>query len=85
MSLTILRTGAKKPFDVALTRAVIQVDTDKFRREGDVGYIRLPGFNDQTTSGLEHAVQQLKKQIGPGIKGYIIDLRNNPGGLSIRP
>ena len=81
VTLTILRTGAKKPFDVALTRAIIQVDTDKFRREGDVGYIRLPGFNEQTTSGLEHAVQQLKKQIGPGIKGYIIDLRNNPGGL----
>src|SRR5271170_1145021 len=81
VTLTILRTGAKKPFDVALTRAVIQVDTDKFRREGDVGYIRLPGFNEQTTSGLEHAVQQLRKKIGPGIKGYVIDLRNNPGGL----
>jgi carboxyl-terminal processing protease len=81
VTLTILRTGAKKPFDVALQRAVIQVDTDKFRREGDVGYIRLPGFNEQTTSGLEHAVQQLKKQIGPGLKGYVIDLRNNPGGL----
>jgi carboxyl-terminal processing protease len=81
VTLTILRNGAKKPFDVALTRAVIQVDIDKYRREGDVGYIRLPGFNEQTTSGLEHAVKELKKQIGPGIKGYIIDLRNNPGGL----
>ncbi|HKD22597.1 MAG TPA: S41 family peptidase [Rhizomicrobium sp.] len=81
VTLTILRTGAKKPFDVALTRAVIQVDVDKFHREGDVGYIRLPGFNEQTTSGLEHAVKELKKQIGPGLKGYVIDLRNNPGGL----
>jgi len=81
VTLTILRNGAKKPFDVALTRAVIQVDTDKFRREGDVGYIRLPAFNERTTSGLEHAVYELKKQIGPGVKGYVIDLRNNPGGL----
>jgi carboxyl-terminal processing protease len=64
-----------------LTRAIIQVDTDKFRREGDVGYIRLPGFNEGTEAGLSHAIRELKKQIGPGIKGYVLDLRNNPGGL----
>ena len=81
VTLTVLRNGAKKPFDVALTRAVIQVDTDKSRREGDIGYIRLPAFNERTTSGLEKAVYDLKKQIGPGVKGYVIDLRNNPGGL----
>jgi len=81
VTLTILRTGAKKPFDVSLTRAIVQVDTDKFRREGDIGYIRLPGFNELTTSGLEHAVRELKREIGPGLKGYVLDLRNNPGGL----
>src|ERR1700760_2953587 len=79
--LTILREGEKKPFDVTLQRAVVQVDADTWRKEGDIGYIRLPGFNEQTASGLEKAVRELKKQIGPGIKGYIIDLRNNPGGL----
>ncbi|HXR95841.1 MAG TPA: S41 family peptidase [Rhizomicrobium sp.] len=79
--LTILREGEKKPFDVSLQRAVVQVDADTWRREGDIGYIRLPGFNEQTASGLEKGVRELKKQIGPGIKGYIIDLRNNPGGL----
>ncbi len=46
-----------------------------------MGYIRLPGFNEQTESGLAHAIRELKKQIGPGIKGYVLDLRNNPGGL----
>ncbi|MBV8594262.1 MAG: S41 family peptidase, partial [Caulobacteraceae bacterium] len=71
----------KKPWDVVLTRANVQVDSDKFHREGDIGYIRLPGFNEQTAQGLEHAVHELKKQIGPGIKGYVVDLRNNPGGL----
>jgi carboxyl-terminal processing protease len=81
ITLTILREGEKKPFDVTLQRAVVQVDADTWRREGDVGYIRLPGFNEQTASGLEKGVRELKKQIGPGIKGYIIDLRNNPGGL----
>src|SRR6202008_3109727 len=49
--------------------------------EGDGGYVRLPGFNEQTSEGLENAVRDLKKQIGPGIKGYVLDLRNNPGGL----
>ena len=81
VTLTILREGEKKPFDVTLQRAVVQVDADTWRKEGDVGYIRLPGFNEQTASGLEKAVRDLKKQIGPNVKGYILDLRNNPGGL----
>jgi carboxyl-terminal processing protease len=81
VSLTVLRQGAKKPFDVALTRAIVKVGAVKFHREGDIGYIRLPEFNEQATTGLEHAVYELKKQIGPGIKGYVLDLRNNPGGL----
>ena len=81
VTLTVLREGAKKPFDVALTRAVIKVGAVKFHREGDVGYIRIPEFNEQATSGLEHAVHELKKQIGPGVRGYVIDLRNDPGGL----
>ncbi len=79
--LTILRKGQKKPFDVALVRAVIHVDSAKWHREGDVAYIRLTAFNEQTAPGLERAITELKKQIGPGLKGYVIDLRNNPGGL----
>jgi carboxyl-terminal processing protease len=81
ITLTILRAGTKKPFDLALTRAIIQVENVKYHREGDIGYIRLPSFNEQTQSGLEQAVRDLKRQIGPGLKGYVIDLRNNPGGL----
>jgi carboxyl-terminal processing protease len=81
ISLTVLREGEKKPFDVALVRAVVQVDAPTYRREGDIGYIRLPGFNERTAEGLERGVRDLKKQIGPGIKGYVLDLRNNPGGL----
>src|SRR6195952_733778 len=81
ITLTILREGEKKPFDVTLVRAVVSVDAATYRREGDIGYIRMPGFNEQTADGLEHAVRDLKKQIGPGIKGYVLDLRNNPGGL----
>jgi carboxyl-terminal processing protease len=81
VTLTVLRQGEKKPFDVALTRAVIHVDSVKWHREGDVGYIRISAFNEETDSGLEKAVRELKKQIGPGLKGWVIDLRNDPGGL----
>ncbi|HJW41453.1 MAG TPA: S41 family peptidase [Rhizomicrobium sp.] len=85
ITLTIVRMGekdtAKKPFDVTLMRAVVAVDEVRWHREGDVGYIRMPGFNENTASGLETAVHDLKHQIGPGLRGYILDLRNNPGGL----
>ncbi|MBI3676286.1 MAG: S41 family peptidase [Proteobacteria bacterium] len=81
VTLTILRTGEKKPFDVTLARAIIKVDSVKWHREGDVGYIRLTAFNERTDSGLEKAVKELKAQIGPGLKGYVLDMRNNPGGL----
>jgi carboxyl-terminal processing protease len=81
VTLTVVRQGEKKPFDVSLARAVIHVDAVKWHREGDVAYVRLAAFNEETASGLEKAVHDLRKQIGPGIKGYVIDLRNNPGGL----
>src|ERR1700685_1647400 len=81
ITLTILREGEKKPFDVTLVRAIVSVDAASYHREGDIGYIRLPGFNEQTADGMEKAVRDLKKQIGPGIRGYVLDLRNNPGGL----
>jgi carboxyl-terminal processing protease len=81
VTVTIQREGEKKPFDVTLARADVPYDAVTSRREGDIGYIRMPGFNEQTAEGLEKAVQTLKKQIGPGLKGYVLDLRNNPGGL----
>ena len=79
--LSIQRSGEKKPFDVTLTRANVPYEAASHHREGDIGYIRLPSFNEQTAEGLERAVRDLKKEIGPGIRGYVLDLRNNPGGL----
>ena len=81
VTLTVQRDGENKPFDVTLVRADVPIDATTSRREGDVGYIRMPGFNEKTSDGLEKAVRDLRKQIGPGLKGYILDLRNNPGGL----
>jgi carboxyl-terminal processing protease len=81
VTLTVIRAGDKKPFDLTLVRAIVQVDNVRWHRDGDVGYVRMPGFNEKTADGLEHAIKDLKKQIGPGIRGYVLDLRNNPGGL----
>jgi carboxyl-terminal processing protease len=81
VTLTVLRPGAKKPFDVTLMRAQIRVDSVKYHREGDIGYVRISAFNERTAPGLEKAVRDLKQQIGGGLKGYVLDLRNDPGGL----
>ena len=82
ITLTIVRKGTEDPFDVKVTRDVIHINPVKYNAEGDdVGYIRVTTFNEQTTANLQKAVEDLKKQLGPNLKGYIIDLRNNPGGL----
>lgn len=81
LKLTLLRSGEQKSFEVSLERAAIQVEAVKSRREGDVGYIRIPAFNERTSNGLEAAVRELKKQIGPHLKGYIVDLRDDGGGV----
>jgi carboxyl-terminal processing protease len=81
VSLTLMRPADKKSFVASLVRQAIQVEAVKFHREGDVGYIRIPAFNENTDNGLQTAVRDLKKQIGPGIKGYIIDLRDDGGGV----
>jgi carboxyl-terminal processing protease len=82
ITLTIVRNGVEDPFDVKVTRDVIHINPVKYSAEGDdVGYIRVTTFNEQTTANMQKAIEDLKKQLGPKLKGYIIDLRNNPGGL----
>src|SRR4029078_5786576 len=81
ITLTIVRKGVDNPFDVKMTRDVIRIKPVKYEPNGDVGYIHITSFNEQTTADLEKAVADLKKTIGSKLKGYIIDLRNNPGGL----
>jgi carboxyl-terminal processing protease len=82
ITLTIVRKGVEDPFDVKVTRDVIHINPVKYNAEGDdVGYIRVTTFNEQTTANLQKAIEDLKKQLGPKLKGYVVDLRNNPGGL----
>jgi carboxyl-terminal processing protease len=79
----ILRKDQPNPIDLTLTRQVIKVESVRYRPEGDdVGYIRITQFNNQATEGLNKAVKALAAKIPPErVQGYILDLRNNPGGL----
>ena len=79
--LTILRKNVE-PFDVTITRDKIRIRSVRTRTEGKIGYIRITSFTEQTTSGLKDAFAKLDKKIGADkVRGYVIDLRNNPGGL----
>jgi carboxyl-terminal processing protease len=79
--LTIAR-DKKDPFDVKLVRDRIKVQSVKYSVEsGDIGYIRITSFTEQTQDGLDKAMADFNKQLGDKAKGYIIDLRNDPGGL----
>jgi carboxyl-terminal processing protease len=83
IKLTIVRKGADKPIELTIMRDIIRVKSVRSHAEGDdVGYIRITQFNEQTTDGLKQAINDLGSQLGADkIKGYIVDLRNNPGGL----
>src|SRR5947209_11595264 len=82
IKLTIMRKGQDKPIEVSLTRDVIRVRAVRSRPEDDVGYIRITQFNEQTTENLKKANTDLQNQIpAEKLKGFVVDLRNNPGGL----
>ena len=81
ITLTVVRKGKDEPFDVKVTRDVIRINAVKSREEKDVGYVKVSTFNEQTHANLVKSMESLKKSIGDNLKGYIIDLRNNPGGL----
>ena len=81
IKISIRRAAVKDPIDVTLTREVIKVKSTRYRLEGDVGYIRVTSFTEQSTSGVLDAVEKLKKESGGKLKGYVLDRRNNPGGL----
>ena len=79
ITITIIR-GSEEPFDVELIRDTIKMASVKHRVLNDVGVLRVSTFNEQTTSGLKDSIQELEESENPPI-GYVLDLRNNPGGL----
>ena len=80
IKLTIRRVSTQ-PFDVTITRAVIPIRTVRSRIEGDIGYVRISSFNQPTEGGLKKAMNKINRELKDRMKGLIIDLRNNPGGL----
>lgn len=77
-----VRRENTEPFDVVITRDIIRIRSVRSHREGDVGYIRITSFNEKTYDGVKKAVEDLRAEIGKDhLKGFVIDLRNNPGGL----
>src|ERR1700674_484125 len=83
IGLKIMRKGQDKPVEVSIVRDIIRVRSVRSSNEGgEIGYIRITQFNEQTTDGLKKALTDLSAQIPPEkLKGFVVDLRNNPGGL----
>lgn len=77
----MIRRGDTAPFEVTLNRAVIRVQSVRSRIEGEIGYVRITSFTEQTDTGLRNAVTRMREQLGPRFKGLVLDMRNNPGGL----
>ncbi len=84
VNLTIAREG-REPFEVKIVRDIIKVESVKFElMSDDVGYIRMSSFTEQSDTGVEKAINELGKKSGGKVKGYVLDLRNNPGGLLLQ-
>jgi carboxyl-terminal processing protease len=82
ITITVVREGADEALDIEIVRDIIKIKSVRHRLEdNDIGYIRLTTFNQNTTPGLLDAIKDIKKEAGENLKGYVLDLRNNPGGL----
>jgi carboxyl-terminal processing protease len=80
IKLTVVR-GDDESFEVTLTRAVIKIRSVRWRAEDDIGYIRVVSFTEKVEDGIEKAMEAMHKEMGDNLKGIVLDLRNNPGGL----
>ncbi len=81
IQLRLVRRGREEPLEVTLTRAVIKISPVRARLEGDIGYVRLTTFNEHTSGTMRDKIEELKRQQPGKLRGFVLDLRNNPGGL----
>ncbi len=81
IKLTIKRQGRKAPLNIVIIRDIIEIKAVISRREGKVGYLRLTTFNERATENLRIAIHKLQRETRNGPQAYVLDLRNNPGGL----
>ena len=79
--LTVQRAGQDKPLSFAVTRAHVVPETVTYRREGDIAYIRMYGFNQGTADSLRRELDNARSDMGETMRGVVLDLRGNPGGL----
>jgi carboxyl-terminal processing protease len=80
ITVTVTREGVD-PFDVTLTREIINVRAVTARVDGNIGIIRVSTFNERTGAMLQDAIRQVRRETGGRLNGVVLDLRNNPGGL----
>lgn len=81
IKLIIRREGNPDPLPFELTRDIIKIQSVRYHTEGNAGYIRITTFNQNTQPGLDKAIAEIKKKLGTNLIGYVLDMRNNPGGL----
>ena len=83
ITITVVREEEEEPFEVTITRANIKIQAARVRAEGDVGILRVTSFTEQTSENLEAGIERIKAEMGgaENVRGWILDLRNNPGGL----
>ncbi len=81
IDLVITREGEEGPLDLTLVRDIIKIRSVRHRVEGNSGYIRITTFNQNAEAGVKKAIQEIKAELGDKLNGYVLDLRNNPGGL----
>jgi carboxyl-terminal processing protease len=81
IKLTIFRPGRDAPFDVSITRAVIDLKPVRWEVKDKIGVITITGFSEETGEDVVSAIKGIEKQMGAKPLGYIVDLRSNPGGI----
>lgn len=81
IKVTVLREGATEPIDMNIVRDVIKIRSVRSESEGDVAYIRITSFSEKTAGNLKKEFLKQKQATGKDLKGLVLDLRNNPGGL----
>ena len=81
IDLLLTREGEEAPIEMTVIRDTIKIRSVRHRVEGNSGYVRITTFNKNTTKGLKTALEEIKAELGENLNGYVLDLRNNPGGL----
>ena len=76
-----VKRAEQKPFDISITRAIIQIEAVRWRTEGNIGYVRVIKFTEKVESEIEKAMDDIHRKLGSRLQGVVLDLRNNPGGL----